>query len=152
MKLPIFFALLTVPAILSAAPAQPVTLTAVKAQLYYEGTGRLSPDIISMPDFVTRNIPIGEGSAEENANDMLVTVQLRAKSQENISQLLRITIRGNGNRILSDRSFRAGLTSKAGVIWKAVWVRDIGCEGPVRIDVSFGQQKMSHKLNFKCGE
>ncbi|HEX9963625.1 MAG TPA: hypothetical protein VGB04_01425 [Allosphingosinicella sp.] len=47
--------------------------------LFYENTGRLSKDISPPVEFTGWNTVIGEGSAEDAADDLLVTVEVRGR-------------------------------------------------------------------------
>jgi len=123
----------------------------IKAQLYYEGTGRLSPDILTAKDFALWNTIIGEGSAEEIANDLFVSVELASNGQRNLATPLRITVRGRG-RVLAERTFTGILTSKGGRISKGLYLRDAGCAGPVTIEARFGDQRRTASLDLACGE
>jgi hypothetical protein len=57
----------------------PFKLGAIRAQLFYHQSGRLSPDVLSTPGFILYNIIIGEGSAEEPSRHTLVTVEVLGK-------------------------------------------------------------------------
>src|SRR5688572_114818 len=99
----------------------------IGAHLVYEETGRLSPDILTQPDFVAWNTVIGEGSAEEPANDLLVMVEVMGGGgQENITGTLEITARGENGRVLATRSFGESLlTSDDGRVWKPLWLPEV---------------------------
>ena len=52
-------------ALMAAVAQHAVKLTDIRMQLFYEATGRLSPDLTQALDgFVGRNVIIGEGDAE----------------------------------------------------------------------------------------
>lgn len=56
--------------------AKPYMIGAIRAQLWYPNTGRLSKDILADKKFVLWNTIIGEGSAEEQSLHTLVTVEI----------------------------------------------------------------------------
>lgn len=60
------------------------TVGAFRMQLFYEDSGRLSKDISPPVEFTGWNTIIGEGSAEEAASDLLVTVEVRGPPGESI--------------------------------------------------------------------
>lgn len=140
-------------AILSIAgtATAPPQLTEMRAQLHYEETGTLSPDILTTKDFVLWNTIIGEGSADEIANNLLVSVHVKA-ARETMVGPLRIIATGRGNRRVIDRTFDGILTSSRGDAWKAVLLYDIGCEGPLTITARLGRSTIVKTLRFACGE
>ncbi len=142
---------LVVPGALSAAAPPPAHIGQIKAQLFYEATGRLSKDLLAQPDLSLWNVII-TGSVEEMANDLLVTVDVTTKGQQNLVTPLRITATGAKGRVIADRRFTGMLSSEAGHVWKAMLLRDIGCEGRVTITVSLGKERKTRQLDFHCGE
>src|SRR5688572_28996874 len=65
------------------ATASMVDLERVEARLYYQHSGRLSDNLLGRDkEFVGWNTIIGEGDAEENADDLLVAVRVRAHEDE----------------------------------------------------------------------
>jgi hypothetical protein len=132
-----------------AAPA--ATLGDIRMHLFYQETGRLSPDISPPNEFTGWNTIIAGGSAEESAHDLLVVVEVRAQGEQNIERPLTVTARA-GRRVLAQRRFGAMLTSEAGRTYLPVWIKDAGCAGLVRIEVSFGRERKTESLNLPCGE
>ena len=62
-----------------ATTGQGVTLGDLQVRLFYKETGRLSEDVLSRKtEFVFHNTVIGEGDAEEAADDLLVSAVLSA--------------------------------------------------------------------------
>lgn len=72
----------------SAADAQGAYISNPSVRLWYEETGRLSDDIAPPREFNLWNTIIGEGDAEEHANDALFTVELHSDGEQNIAQPL----------------------------------------------------------------
>ena len=121
-------------------------------RLWYEGTGRLSDNIAPPRDFALWNAIIGEGTAEENANDALFTVEIHANGEQNIATPLTMTATNSKGKILGQRIFSGFLTSHDGKVVAPLWIRNVGCAGRVNFSARFGRQKESVTLNFDCGE
>lgn len=140
---------------LVGSAAQAATVERIRAHLVYEETGRLSADILSAPDFVAWDTIIGEGSAEEIANDLLVLVRVRGRGTgeaENIEEPLEIVAR-SGDRVLARRRFADSLlTAGDGTIWKSLFLPDIGCADEVTISATIGRSTRTATLNLDCGE
>ena len=137
-----------------AAPSSPPapSVGAIRMQLFYEESGRLSRDIAPPADFTGWNTIIGEGSAEEAANDLLVLVEVRAAPGENITQPLSVVARGAKGRILGQRRFTNLLTSGQGRTWKALWLADVGCAGRIEVTASVGRSTRKSAVDLDCGE
>jgi hypothetical protein len=84
-------------------------------RLWYEETGRLSENILGANEFYLWNTMIGEGSAEEQANDALFTIDLRNDGQQNIPHPLTLTATDESGKVLARRSFANLLTSEGGM-------------------------------------
>ena len=97
-------------------------------------------------------IIIGEGSAEEVANDALFSVTVQTKGQQNVAQPLVITVTDAKGKVLAKRSYTAVLTNDAGRMHAALWVKDIGCAGAVLFVAKLGPSSQTTKLDFACGE
>ena len=89
LSVPIFLVALAAP----AAAADRITVEAIQVRLLYEKTGKLSKDIAPPAEFAGHNTIIGEGDAEEPANDVLVTVVLAAPGEANGEQKLVVAVR-----------------------------------------------------------
>ncbi len=141
-------------AALLAAPSAPPapTVAAIRMQLFYEETGRLSRDISPPAEFTGWNTVIGEGSAEESANDLLVTVAVRGPAGENLAQPLTIVARNARGKILAQRRFSDLLTSGQGRTWKAVWLADVGCAGRIEVTATIGRSTRKSAISLDCGE
>lgn len=125
---------------------------AVRAQLWYEESGRLSNNIAPPASPTLWNTPIGEGDAQESANDMLVTVEVLARGRQNVETPLRIEVRGRGGRMLAQRQVPSMLTSEQGRTVQALWVPNVGCAGPVQVTARLGRLSRSARIDFNCGE
>jgi len=137
---------------LLAAPAAPSapTVGAIRMQLFYEGSGRLSKDIAPPVEFAGWNTIIGEGSAEEAANDLLVTVEVRGPPGEDVGQLS--IVARSGRKVMAQRSFDNLLTTAQGRTWKALWLPDVGCAGRIEVTATIGKSIRKSALSLDCGE
>lgn len=136
--------LLAMPAAASAAE-----VGRIRVHLFYETTGRLSDDIATT-GFAAFNVVIGEGSAEEPANDVVVAVEVRATDEARTP--LRIVVRNEHGRILAQRTVRGPFYSEGGSLWKAVWLEDAGCAGPLTITAAIGRSTATERVILACGE
>ena len=138
----------------AVTPAHGAEIGTIRAHLVYEETGRLSADILSQPDFAGWNSIIGEGSAEEYANDVLVLVEVvGGGGQENVDTPLEIVARDAEGSVRARRRFSDGLlTSDQGRVWKALWLPDSTCAGHIEITASLGQSTRRAAIDLDCGE
>ncbi len=132
-----------------AAPAPRVG--AFRMQLFYENSGRLSKDISPPVEFTGWNTIIGEGSAEEAASDLLVSVEVRGPPGELIEQPLTLVVRAKG-KVLAQRRFDSLLTNVQGRTWKALWLNDVGCAGRIEVTATIGKSMRKSALSLDCGE
>jgi hypothetical protein len=139
--------LLAAPAAATPAPR----VGAFKMQLYYESTGRLSKDISQPVQFTGWNTVIGEGSAEEAANDLLVTVEVKGPPGALVEQPMTLVARAKG-KVLAQRRFDSLLTNAEGRTWKALWLNDVGCAGRIEVTATIGRSTRRSVLSLDCGE
>lgn len=138
----------------AAAAAQPaVTIGDFRMHLFYRHSGLLSEDISPPREFTGWNTVIGEGDAEEPAEDLLVVVPTRVAGggETFVETPLRIVARGRDNRVIANRNV-ALLSSASGDSYSPVWLQDIGCEGEISVTATFGDQTRSESLSLECGE
>jgi hypothetical protein len=135
------------------APAPPPgpSVGAIRMQLFYEDSGRLSKDIAPPAAFTGWNTVIGEGSAEEAANDLLVTVEARIPPGAPMDQVLSVVARANG-KVLGQRRFDNLLTTMDGRTWKALWLSDVGCAGRIEVTATIGRSTRKSAVSLDCGE
>ena len=124
---------------------------AFRMQLFYENSGRLSKDISPPVEFTGWNTVIGEGSAEEAASDLLVTVEVRGPPGELVEQPLTLVARAKG-KVLAQRRFDSLLTNAQGRTWKALWLNDVGCAGLIEVTATIGRSARKSALSLDCGE
>ena len=121
--------------------------------LWYEETGRLSPNIAPPQTVTLWNTCIGAGDAEENANDVLFTAEVRTSGQQNVTQSVTLTATGRRGAVLARRTFSNILTGDSGTVSLPLWVRDVGCgTGEVRFSARLGNQNPSVMIDFAGGE
>lgn len=137
---------------MAAASAPPIRLADIQMRLFYEASGRLSPDLTQQPDFAGWNVIIGEGSAEEPANDLLVTAELRTAGEAFVRTPLRIVVTNAKGKLLASRAYKTFLIPREGRVYLPVWIRDAGCVGDLKVNVQFGAQHRSETLRLQCGE
>ena len=113
------------------ADAGPAHLGQSQVRLWYQGTGRLSEDIAPPKAVPLWNSIIGEGAAEENADEALFTVEIRTAGEQNVAQPLVLIASDKAGKVLSQRTFKSMMTSEAGAAVMPLWVRNIGCAGTV---------------------
>jgi hypothetical protein len=136
-----------------AAPAAQARLGALKVMLWYEGSGRLSPNIAPPQTVTLWNTCIGAGDAEESANDVLFTAEVRTRGQQNVTQPVTLTATTQRGTVLARRVFPNVLTSNSGTVSLPLWVSDVGCGvGQVRFSARLGSQTASTRLDFAGGE
>lgn len=133
------------------SPAATPAVGKIRMQLFYEDSGRLSGDIAPPAEFSGWNTVIGEGSAEEPANDLLVTVEVLTGAVESVEAPLTVIVRGKG-KVLAERRFTDLLTSSDGRIWKALWLTDVGCAGQVEVTATIGRSTRKAAVSLDCGE
>lgn len=121
-------------------------------RLWYEETGRLSDNIAPPRKFTLWNTIIGEGEAEEHANDALFTVDVKSDGEQNIAHPVTLIATDLRGKVLAKRIVGSMLTSEAGSVTLALWVRDVGCAGLVNFVAQMGAAKRSVALSFDCGE
>lgn len=136
----------------AGAAMQPVALGEIRMHLFYQETGRLSRDISPPNSFTGANTIIGEGDAEESADDLVVAVELRSEGQRTIDEPLHIAVRGEDGAVLAERRILSTMTSRQGRVWIPLWVPATGCAGALRVTATFGTQSASESISFYCNE
>lgn len=129
-----------------------VTLGDIGMHLFYAETGRLSRDISPPNSFTAWNTIIGEGDAEENAQDLVVVVELRTRGEQNIEQPLSIVARNAAGRVIGQRRVTGGLSGENGRAYFMLHLPDVGCARALRVTATFAGQVRNEMLNLNCGE
>jgi hypothetical protein len=142
-------------AALAAASAAHIEMSDIQARLFYSETARLSDDLLARKKpFVFWNTIIGEGDAEENADDLVVSVTLRADegNEQNIDGPLIIKAMDEKGKVLGTRIARNLLTSRRGSTTVGLWLNDVTCAGTVTIQARYAGQVKTAVLKMACGE
>lgn len=126
----------------------------ITAQLFYKNSGRLSDDLIARdPAFVGWNTVIGEGDAEEPAEDLLVTVSLVGSGEEAfLDDKLELWVEDDGGAEIARRDFYGILLPYEGEVRNPLWLSDAGCAGDVTIHARFRGKEKTARLSLQCGE
>ncbi len=138
--------------LLLASSVQPVKLTDIRLHLFYESSGRLSPDLSQQPDFAGWNVIIGEGSAEEPANDLMVVSELQSPVEQHTDTPLKVRVTDGKGKVLASRRFDSILITAKGRAYLPLWVPNAGCAGKLTVRVQFGSQRRVEVLELHCGE
>lgn len=144
----------------AGGPASSVTMGDVEVRLFYKETGRLSDNVLGRKkDFTFHNTVIGEGDAEESADDVLVSVAMSAgkfgtpeDNHKFVNSPVELVARDRTGRILGRRKHDSVLTSYAGKDVKVLWLNDVTCTGEVTITALYAGKSKSTKVVMGCGE
>lgn len=146
-------------AALAAAVAEPVsdvTLARLEARLFYMESGRLSEDLLGRaPPFNGWNTIIGEGDAEEKADDLLVSARMEVTGgalHRLVDAPVSIIVRDAKGKLLGSRKWDHFLTSDRGVVVLPLWLNDATCAGELAIEARFQATVKRAKLHMECGE
>lgn len=146
----------------SDTPKRPQTLRLVnmQAMLFFENTGKFSPDVFTNQVNLW-NTPI-EGASREGASEsMLVVVEIRSEGEGWLPRNRKVQLTARYR--IADRSghgkpafFTKTMTINIGSdekFFAAFWLYETGCH-PVELNARIVGQKGSlrRKINFGCGE
>lgn len=135
-----------------AADPTGLSIAQIRARLWYEGTGRLSDDILT-EGFVLWNSIIGEGGAEEPASDVLVSVKVSSSDGERFVTIpLVVDLVDADGLVIQSQTTEALLTSRSGDSVQAYLFKDATCLGDIRIRATLGPETRSEPVVFACGE
>ncbi len=145
---------------LVAASTVPIEMSDIQVRLFYSETGRLSDDVLSRKKpFVFWNTIIGEGDAEENADDLMVSVTLSAgkfgspeENERNLDGVLTIKATDPNGEVLGIRTAKNLLTGTGGSTTVGLWLNDVTCAGTVTVQARYAGQVKSTVLMLACGE
>jgi hypothetical protein len=155
MRILASFAALALASTAAAAEAPPpqdrdFRVTDIQARLLLEQSGALSVDIADNDDFIGWNTIIGEGSAGENADDLLVTAIVTGPGEHNLTTPLILTARDEMGRVLGRRRI-AGIFAK-GRSYRSMLLHDVGCAGTIRLTAQLGTSTRTETVSLPCGE
>ncbi len=137
----------------ASASADGAKIEKIEAHLFYEYTGRLSGNVAPPAEFSFWNTVIGEGSAEEAANDVLITVTISAEPGSYFdADALTITVVNTDDKsVVAERSITGLLIPMTGSTTKAIYVTDTTCR-ELEVVATLGASTLSNTIPFACGE
>ena len=139
---------------------QNLRLANMQAMLFFENTGKFSPDVFTN-DVNLWNTPI-EGASREGASEsMLVVVEIRAEGEGWLprNRKVQLTARyeiadksGHGKPALFSKTMTINIGSE-NKFFAAFWLYDTGCH-PVELTARVVGQRGSLRktVNLRCGE
>jgi hypothetical protein len=140
----------------TAFAAEAPKIAAIRAQLYFEGSGKFSDDILVSGENTLWNTIIGEGGAGAPSNFTLVTVEVAGKDVPIGVVKVQITARGYKRKIVGQRTMEVSIYDEATKFHAPLFLYDTGCD---EIEVSarlIGKGVTSTTVKkvipFKCGE
>ena len=145
-------------ALASASPPLQLRIGEPRLHLFYKASGRLSEDILHRAEeFSAWNTVIGEGSAEEPADDALVILPILngpdgSGGEAFAEAALTLRVVDARGKVLGIRKTGAVYIGNGGRDHLALWLKDVTCAGPIRIEASLGAQKQQAAIAFNCGE
>jgi hypothetical protein len=122
----------------------------IQARLLYEASGTLSADISDDPEFHSWNTIIGEGSALEIANDLLVTAVVQGPGEHNLRTPLVVTVRDRRGRVLGRRRITEMLTGTR--THRSILLHNVGCAGTITLSAQLGASTRTEEIALNCGE
>jgi len=129
-----------------------VEIEDISMRLFYESSGELSEDITAIDDFAGWNTVIGEGSAREPADNMLVTVVLKTTRHDYIDDQPLFVWAQSGDATIFKSAQASYLTGYDGYVRLPFWLTDIGCAGKLEFTARIGEQIKTETLELHCGE
>lgn len=142
----------------TAFAAEPPTIAAIRAQHYFEGTGKFSDDILASGENTLWNTIIGGGSAGAPSNYTLVTVEVQGKEVPVGKVKVQITARGYKRKIVGQRTIEVSIYDDKTKFFAPLWLNDTGCD-EVEISarligkgVTVPTTTVKKIIPFKCGE
>lgn len=139
----------------SPAVAQEVTLGPITAQLYYKFSGKLSGDLLARAEpFSGWNTVIGEGDAEEPAEDLLVVVTVASANEQEafLEDKLQLWVTDAKGKTIARRDFEGVLVPYQGSVANPLWVNSIGCAGKLVLHAKLRGEEKRAELRLDCGE
>ncbi len=134
---------------LAAAP----TLGEIEVRLFYERSGRLSPNIAPPARFTAWNTIIGEGDAQEPAQDLVATIAVRSGGAEaNTTVPVTLTARNEAGRVLATRTWRSILIGQSGQTVLPLFLANTACGGKITIEAQMGAARKRTTVSMDCGE
>ena len=152
-------------AVLWAGPAQAqddakrLHLGALRLHVLYSDSGQLSPDLLEGDGpRETWNLTIGSGGLAGRADHAMVVLPILAdKDASGDGQAystipIAIRVRDRAGKVIAQRRIAGALTSHDGRSFEPLWLPDITCAGPIAIEATMAQQRVTATFAFHCGE
>jgi hypothetical protein len=153
---PLFAAAVAASAVSTAFAAEAPKIAAIRAQLYFEGSGKFSEDVLESGEPTLWNTIIGEGGAGAPSNFTLVTVEVQGKDVAVGALKVQITARGYKRKIVGQRTIDVSLYDEKTKFFAPLWLYDTGCD---EIEISarligkgVATTTVKETIPFKCGE
>lgn len=132
------------------------TVSAIRAQLYYEETGTFSRDVLSGEPFALWNVIIGEGAAAHASNHTLVTVEVTGRNVPFDAAAVEILVRDSSDRLIAAQTSEVSIYDEAETFIAPVLLFDTGCE-PLTVSARIigdvpDSSETSAVIPFECGE
>jgi hypothetical protein len=129
-------------------------ITAIRAQLFYDTTGKFSADILSSKDFALWNTIIGEGSAEAPSTSTLVTIEISGGDNKGTSKL-ELTATGDKGKVLLKKMVGLDLLDRT-KFYVPFWFYNTGCE-KIKLSARLFVKNVAgvpivKTIPFACGE
>ncbi len=146
----VFSTLSTAPAVAQDLDDGDFSIADIEVRLLYETSGTLSEDVSDNPEFYLWNTIIGEGSAAEPANDVLVTARIEGPGEHNLGSPLTMVVRDEIGRTIAQRSI-AYLYARSSTA-RSLFLDDVGCAGALTFEARLGNSVRTEEVTFDCGE
>lgn len=147
LMLPFAALALAAPALANDGNARVV---AVEALLLYEQSGQLSENLAGNGYFTAFNVMIGEGSASENASDMVIRAVIEADEETFTETPLIITVYDSEGDVLAQRKIDGLLLETK--TYRTMMFEEGVCAGEITVEAKLGASVKRETLNMMCGE
>ncbi len=140
-----------------ATSTVPVVLQDLKVQLFLEGSGTLSENLVGTKKKL-HNTVLGEGDAGEPADALFVTLQFQGtkntrssdKLARDLAQVKVTQFTKAGNKILLNRVYGGFVFGESGLAHKAFVIDNATC-APIEVEAKIGKSRKVAKIDFSCG-
>ncbi len=139
----------------AAGPVAP-KISAIRAQLYYEQTGKFSDDILADKNLSLWNTIIGEGGSGGASNFTLVTVEVRGKDVPVGAVKIQVTARDSKRKIIAMNTADVSIHDASTSFNAPLFLYNTGCD-EIEISASLlgkgiSKNVVKAKIPFACGE
>lgn len=139
----------------AAGPVAP-KISAIRAQLYYEQTGKFSDDILADKNLSLWNTIIGEGGSGGASNFTLVTVEVRGKDVPVGAVKIQVTARDSKRKIIAMNTADVSIYDASTSFNAPLFLYNTGCD-EIEISASLlgkgiSKNVVKAKIPFACGE